>query len=176
MISNKLKQGFTQIRTLRSKNHVNSSLSGFTLIELLLVIAIISILLVVVFASLNPATRLQEARNARRWNDVNQMLTAIHECLVDNNGTFATCGLANPTALTQIGNCTSGGATLCTGAAAACEGDLDAAPMTSYIANPPLDPSSGTTGTTGYSITVASGIVTVAACQAEAGDVISVSR
>ena len=58
---------------------------GFTLIEILLVVAILSVLLVVVFASLNPAQRLIDARNARRWNDVNQVLTAIHECIIDNN-------------------------------------------------------------------------------------------
>ena len=76
-------------------NFKKRSESGFTLIELLLVIAIISILLVVVFAALNPATRLAESRNANRWSNVNQLLTAIHECIVDNDGSFTACGLTN---------------------------------------------------------------------------------
>lgn len=152
---------------------------GFTLIELLLVIAIISILLVVVFAALNPATRLQESRNARRWNDVNQMLTAVHECLVDSDGGFTSCGLTNPEALTQIGatgtGCTGTGATECTGAATDCDNDLDTA-LANYISRPPVDPSVSAAGKTGYAVTVSNGIVTISACQAEGGEVISVSR
>ena len=152
-------------------------LKGFTLIELLLVIAIISILLVVVFAALNPATRLQESRDARRWNDVNQVLTAVHECLVDNDGSFTTCGLTGPQVLTQLGTgtgCASGGDSPCTGAAAACDNDVEAA-LDNYIAKIPSDPQA-TAGKTGYSVTIANGIVTISACQAEGTDPISVSR
>lgn len=147
--------------------------AGFTLIEILLVVAILSILLVVVFASLNPAQRLADTRDARRWNDVNQVLTALHECIIDED--LATCGLTNPLALSQIGECDTGGATPCTGAADACldlDGDTD---LDTYIGSFPLDPSGGTAGTTGYSIQVTNGIVTVSACSAEGGT-ISVSR
>ena len=49
--------------------------SGFTLIELLVVIAIIATLATVVFVALNPVQRFSDARNSRRWNDVNTMLT-----------------------------------------------------------------------------------------------------
>jgi prepilin-type N-terminal cleavage/methylation domain-containing protein len=148
--------------------------SGFTLIELLVVLAIISILMVVVFAALNPAVRLRDSRNARRWSNVNELLTAIHECLVDNNGIASSCGLADDGSVRQVGTCTSGGATNCPGADAACESDIEAAPMTSYIAFPPIDPM-GSAATTGYSIKVSSGIVTVSACLAE-GTTILVSR
>ncbi len=151
---------------------------GFTLIELLLVIAIISILLVVVFAALNPATRLAESRNANRWTSVNQILTAIHECLVDNDGSFTTCNLADDGVLRQLGTCASGGATNCAGANAVCENALTSSPMTNYIASAPKDPTSaGTAAETGYSVQVATtGIVTVTSCLAESGETISVSR
>ena len=66
---------------------------GFTLIEILLVVAILAILLVVVFASLNPAQRLEDTRDARRWNDVNQVLTSLHECIIDNDAVLASCGV-----------------------------------------------------------------------------------
>jgi prepilin-type N-terminal cleavage/methylation domain-containing protein len=148
--------------------------NGFTLIELLLVIAILSILLVVVFASLNPAQRLSETRDARRTNDSSQLLTAIHQCLVDNDGSFTTCGLTNPQSKTQIGTCASGGATLCSGAEAACDADLSTA-LSGYIASVPQDPSVGSAETTGYSVTVADGIVTIDACAAE-NSTISVAR
>ena len=146
---------------------------GFTLIEILLVVAILSVLLVVVFAALNPAQRLADTRDARRWNDVNQILTALHECIIDND--LTTCGLSNPLALSQIGSCSSGGATLCTGAAAACI-DLDAdTDLDSYLSSFPLDPSDGAAANTGYGIQITNGIVTVSACSAE-GETISVSR
>lgn len=149
---------------------------GFTLIEILLVVAILSILLVVVFAALNPATRLAETRNARRWNDVNQILTALHECVIDNNGSLTVCGLSSTLALSQIGTCLSGGATLCTGAAAACL-DLDAdVDLNPYLASFPLDPSQGSAATTAYAVQVTSSIITISSCQDELSEVIQVSR
>lgn len=146
--------------------------SGFTLIEILLVVAILSILLVVVFAALNPAQRLTDTRNARRWNDVNQVLTAIHECVVDGP-TLATCGLTDDNLTYQLGTCVGTGATPCTGAEANC---LDVSTnLANYIKSIPLDPSGGTAASTGYSVLVNNGIVTVSACSAE-GTTISVSR
>ena len=64
---------------------------GFTLIELLVVIAIIAVLATIVFVALNPALILHEARNSHRWNAVNTLLTAIHECIVDNAGATSSC-------------------------------------------------------------------------------------
>lgn len=145
---------------------------GFTLIEILLVVAILSILLVVVFAALNPAQRLIDTRNARRWNDVNQILTAVHECIIDND--LSTCGLGTTVALSQLGACASGGTDPCTGAAAACL-DLETE-LANYISNVPVDPTDPGTDKTGYSIQVANGIVTVSACNAEDSETISVSR
>ena len=146
---------------------------GFTLIEILLVVAILSILLVVVFASLNPAQRLMDTRNARRWSDTNNILTAIHECIIDND--LATCGVDGLSATPdQLGTCVSGGASPCTGAADAC---LDiTTELASYIASIPLDPSGGVDATTGYSLEMTNGIITVVACSAEDGETISVSR
>src|SRR3989344_5353451 len=144
---------------------------GFTLIEILLVVAILSILLVVVFAALNPAQRLIDTRNARRWNDVNQVLTAMHECIVDND--LATCGLTDNGNTYQLGTCTGTGATLCTGAQADC---LDlSTELANYIKSVPLDPSDGAAATTGYAVTVDNGIVTTDSCSAE-GTTVSVSR
>lgn len=151
---------------------------GFTLIELLVVIAILSILLVVVFAALNPAQRLADARDARRWNDVNNVLTALHECIVDNGGDATICGLTEPTALSQIG--TDGvGCNISCGSdttAAACI-DLDAdTDLDPYIASFPLDPSGATAAQTAYAVTYdGNGILTVDACSGE-GATISVAR
>jgi len=145
---------------------------GFTLIEILVVIAIIATLAVVVFVALDPATRFAQARNSRRWTNVNSILTAVHQYVVDNGGTYPT---SMGTTLQQLGTCTTGGATLCTGAASAC---LDTTTeLGKYLKTMPLDPKDGTAATTGYSVVVdANGIVTVSACGAELSDAISVSR
>lgn len=66
----------------------SSAKAGFTLIELLIVIAIIAILAGVVFVSLDPGQRFQDARDASRWTDVTAILSAIKVDQVDNRGAY----------------------------------------------------------------------------------------
>lgn len=144
---------------------------GFTLIELLLVVAIIAILATVVIVALNPVKRLQDSRNARRYSDVDSILTAIHEYVIDNNGSLP-AGIT--TSELQLGTCASGGAAVCTTAGAAC---LDlSTPLAKYLKTIPVDPL-GTAATTYYSVVKdANNIVTVKACDAEDGATIAASR
>lgn len=150
---------------------------GFTLIEILLVVAILSILLVVVFAALNPATRLSETRDARRWNDVNQILTAMHEHIVDNDGTVCPwdSGCADQAAV-ELGSCAAGAATAACPNASDCL-DVSAELAGSYLASMPVDPE-GTATNTGYELTASGGIVTIVACNDEGtgSTAISVAR
>jgi prepilin-type N-terminal cleavage/methylation domain-containing protein len=148
---------------------------GFTLIELLVVIAIISLLSVVVFVALDPVKRFADARNATRFTDVNNMITAIHEYIVDNKGALP-AGLTTSMTEKQLGSCTTTGATLCTGAGAACV-NLST-PLAKYLKSMPIDKGTGASAAeTGYSVTVdANNIVTVKACMAENSEVVSVSR
>src|SRR5437868_6397351 len=80
---------------------------GFTLIELLIVIVIITALAVTVFVALNPVKRTKDAREARRTSDVETILTAIHEYIVDNKGALPT-GLSTGMAITQLGTAGAG--------------------------------------------------------------------
>ena len=57
---------------------------AFTLIELLLVVAIIATLAVVVFVALNPAQRLKDSKDARRTSDIDTILSAVHEYIIDS--------------------------------------------------------------------------------------------
>jgi type IV pilus assembly protein PilA len=146
---------------------------GFTLIELLVVIAIIAVLATVVFVALNPTKRFTDARNSRRYADVETILTSIHEYAVDNSGALPT-GIA--TSEKQLGTCVSGGATLCSGAAAACLDLSGSTLLGKYLKTIPFDPQQTSGATTGYSVVVdTNGIVTVKACAAE-GVTISASR
>ncbi len=155
---------------------------GFTLIELLLVIGIISVLSVAVFVALDPATRLKNAKDARRQTDVDTILTAIHQSIIDNKGQYPS---NFPAAATEA---QLGGATDTTGCAIATNGCGAAAAacvnlmtgtynLSKYIASQPIDPGITSGTKTGYTIVRdANGIVTVRACNAESGTNIFSSR
>ena len=86
---------------------IKSKQTGFTLIELLLVITIISLLAVTVFVALNPAQRLKDTKDARRTTDVQTILSAIHQSIIDNKGSLPSNMPAANTE-TQLGNGSSG--------------------------------------------------------------------
>lgn len=144
------------VKRLRGPNN-----AGFTLIELLVVIAIIAILAVVVFVALDPVTRFADARDSRRWSDVNNILTAVHECIVDNNGSLTTCGITD-TASHILG----------TGV-----GNLDlSTELAAYLKTMPIDPLAADGADSGYSLQAdANNIVTITADDAE-NQTINVSR
>lgn len=159
---------------------ITSKQKGFTLIELLIVIAIIAALAVTVFAALNPVQRLKDAHDARRTSDVDTILTAIHQYIVDNKGALPT-GLSTGMSEVQLGTGASGCAIAtggCSVVATACT-NL-ATPLVAYLKSIPIDPTGGTTYTsakTGYSVVVDSNnIVTIKACGTEGTNNISASR
>lgn len=135
---------------------------GFTLIELLVVIAIIAILAVLVFVALDPVKRFADARNSRRWADVNNTLTAVHEYIVDNDGSLPT-GLTTSMTSTEMGSC---------GTCVNLSG-----PLAPYLKSMPQDPSGGTAVNTNYSIDVdANNMVTIYSTSAENSETVQVSR
>lgn len=150
---------------------------GFTLIEILLVVAILSILLVVVFAALNPAQRLSDTRDARRWNDVNNILAAIHTCVVDDGTSDAllNCGVTDDGTSREIVNGAIAGCdAVCVVGGGDCE-DMSALTPT-YLATLPQDPTTPAVNHTSYSVVSNTGVVTVSACGGEGAATIQVSR
>ncbi len=59
---------------------------GFTLVELLVVIAIIAVIAAVIFVVLDPVSRLKDARNTQRHQDVNSIADAVRLYQVDTRG------------------------------------------------------------------------------------------
>lgn len=167
------------------------NLSGFTLIELLVALTILTILAVTVYAALNPAQRLSDSKNARRTADISEILTAIHQSVVDNKGTYPTSFPAVGTTK-QLGTSTSAVtcpaivgtnvATQCTGVTTVCANLMEdlTQDLIPYLASMPIDPTGGTTATaanTGYVVgRDTNGIVTVKACHADGTSPITVSR
>lgn len=106
--------------------------SGFTLIELLVVMGIIAILAAIALVAVNPGRQFSAARDTQRRNDIYQVVNAVYQYSVENNGNFPTSLTSTPT---DIG---TGGLNLTS--------DL----VPDYIPEIPMDPSTGTTATTQY--------------------------
>ena len=132
---------------------------GFTLIELVVVIGVIAILAAIVLVAVNPGRQFAQSRNAQRHNDTTQLLNAIHQHSIDNNGTIT----ALVTATAQDAG--TGGANLTT------------ILVPTYLSAMPVDPSGGTAATTGYTVVRdTSNRVTVTATSAELSQTISATR
>lgn len=71
------------------KNKKNK-IKGFTLIEILVVIGIIAILAAVVIIAINPAKHFAEANNSTRSANVNAILNAVGQYVVENKGLLPT--------------------------------------------------------------------------------------
>lgn len=146
--------------------------SGFTLVEILLVVAIIAILAAIVIIAVNPARQLAQTRNAQRRVDVNTILNAVYQHLIDNNGNLINEITRNPKEICLTG---TGVASATCGALA----DLEALTNNErYLVRIPLDPSGATTTNgTGYQIYKSSnGRVTVRAAGVELNESITVTR
>lgn len=148
---------------------------AFTLIEILLAIGIIAVLATVVVVSLDPISRFRDARDARRLSDIQSILSAVHQYVIDNQGAFP-AGI--DTTERQIGtassNCSIGGE-------CSVSGDSDCIDLSSslarYLKDVPFDPSAGSTALSHYSISLnANNIVTVTACDSDDDSIAEVSR
>lgn len=151
-----------------------SSKKGFTLIELLLVIGIIAVLAGVVFVALDPAKRFADARDARRLTDIENILSAVHQYVIDNKGKFPD-GLS--TSEQQIGIGSSQDCQISNRCSVPQGYCLDlSTQLSKYLKTIPSDPANGSDVMTHYSIQLNSeNIVTVRSCdledQANSGEV-----
>ncbi len=143
--------------------------SGFTLVELLLVIAIISILAAITIIAINPARQLAQANNAQRRSNVNTILNAVNQYMIDNRGTIPTYV---STSAVQVCRTTAVSTSTCTDLSVLTASEL-------YLSSLPEDPTVASGNHTGYTIrksTSSNPRVTVAAPAAELSETISVTR
>jgi len=122
---------------------------GFTLIEILIVIAIIGILALIVFVSLNPLGRFSDARNSNRVQNVQAIAKAILQYSIDkgtwpagipslNNTSSDTNGFNNTT---SVPDCTFSSVTATVHSGCEWADDTTLAPQISpaYLVSVPAD-------------------------------------
>ena len=138
---------------------------GFTLLEILLVVAALGILSGIVILAINPSKQLAATRNANRRADVNTILTATYQYIIDTGSipaaiTTSSTGIC----LTEVTD----------------ESCIDLAVLTTneeYIPQMPQDPQNSSEVSAGYNIfKTANNRITVTAPNAENEAVISVTR
>lgn len=145
------------------------------MIEILLVIGIIAVLATVVIVALNPAQRFADARDSRRLADIQSILSAVQQYIVDNQGSLPP---SLSTTEIQIGTASSG----CELTYGVCSANLSycldlSTSLAPYLKSLPFDPGTGSEATTHYSIVAnANNIVTVNACDSTDETISSVSR
>jgi type IV pilus assembly protein PilA len=108
----------------------------------LVVIAIIAILAAIVLVAINPAKRFQDARASQRKANVESIMSAIQQAIVDNKGIYpATCPTLPTTAATAADITSTTGS-----------GNVDMSTcLASYLAILPVDPQTGSwAGATSY--------------------------
>ena len=153
---------------------------GFTLVELLVVIGIIVILFAVILVAVDPARRLSQARDAVRRQDVRNILEAVQEYMVDNDGDFP-AGIDAVTTSSQVlgtGAATCDGDNTCTDVTAVNDCvDLSGDLVEDYLSDIPADPKDGTAANTLYAINKTAGNrIEVSSCEPEVAATISVKR
>ncbi len=139
---------------------------GFTLIELLLVLGIISILVGITIAALSPTKQLGSSRDAKRQADVNAILSAVYQYLVD----FERLPPNIPSGTARE---------ICATGSTDCDTAINLDILTgSYLVRIPMDPQlvDTATGTNYWIVREPGGRITVSAPGAEEADSISITR
>ncbi len=133
-----------------------SKKKGFTLIEILVVIGIIAVLATIVIIAINPAKQFAQARNTQRESNVNTILNAIGQNLVDNKGVPLSTTTCTTLVAATVPDATV--KTIGTGAT-----DLSCLVPTYIPSALPFDPATGTAVDTDYTVTYSASRYTVCA-------------
>lgn len=153
-------------------NKLKHNNNAFTMIELMVVTGIIAILVLIVFIAINPSRSLKQTRDSRRGQDINQILTGINECIVDDKYTSITNCIGNFNHNETYELVYEGFNTGCDNICKNVNSDTHCLPVDKtlehYFFELPHDPRGVQTGHTNYTITVnENNLILIEACAAE---------
>jgi prepilin-type N-terminal cleavage/methylation domain-containing protein len=147
---------------------------GFTLIELLVVIGVIAILAAVVLVAVNPGRQFAQARDTQRRSDLYSITNAIYQYSVEHNGMLPDTDGDPATDSFPLTPTCIGSAAPCFNLAGA--GETGETVVSTYIAEIPTDPSTGTAENTRYFIFQDENGRVVASASGELAPSISITR
>ena len=138
---------------------------GFTIVELIVVVGSIVVIFLGTVVLINPARRMGEANDSRRWQDVINIAHAIEIYSIENHELppdFATSTLS-------VGEkfvlCSSAGVLTCAGQTTSCLVVSDSGFLGTVLADLPVDPQKTASTDTGYYVTRKSnGAIAVGSC------------
>lgn len=87
MKNNNRRQGVFLLLNLVGGRKVNHK-EAFTLMEILIVMGILAILAGIVLVAINPAHQFAQARDSQRLSNINALLNAVGQNIVENRGVF----------------------------------------------------------------------------------------
>lgn len=88
----KRKGGFSLIILLKNKY---MKLKSFTFIQVLIGLGIVAIFAAIIIVIISPAQQFSRIRDSQRWSDINLILNAINQRIVDNKGSFNEGGVCD---------------------------------------------------------------------------------
>lgn len=138
---------------------------GFTLVEIIIAIAIVALVAVAVVIAMDPAKRIGDSQDSRRWADLVSVSKAVELYTADygrlpSNFSTTTVGVGSKVVL-----CSSSATLTCDGQSRGCLVVNDTDFLGVYLPDLPIDPSKSADSDTGYYVTRASnGALSFGAC------------
>lgn len=128
--------------------------TGFTIVQLIVAVSVLIVLAVASITAFNPAKRVGQANDAKRWEDLTAIAKAIELYQLDNDSLPADF---NNTTDLAVGEkfvlCSSEASKTCDGQTETCLQIDDADFLGVYLPDLPVDPTKSDTTDTGYYIT-----------------------
>ncbi len=127
---------------------------GFSILTFVIAFGVVALLSAAVFMVVNPAKRLGQSYDARRWTDIIAIAKAVETYVIDNHQIPSDFSAATNLAVDEkFVLCSSSGSKTCDGQTESCLVVNDTDFLGKYLPSLPVDPTKSATTDTGYYVT-----------------------